>query len=195
MSINLLDDVAPASNELGAITDMAQQMYDLQTEIIQDEESLKIKKQDLTKLAEQSLPDLMQELNIKDFTLNNGAKVKVDDIISASIPSTSAIAKASGDDRMEMEIRQQHCFDWLRENNAGDLIKNNVEVQFGRTEDKECDVFAKELRDRKLFYKRAIGVHPAQLTAFIKEMLSEGKSIPHDLFKIYTGRRAKINRR
>ena len=174
MSINLLDDVAPASNELGAITDMAQQMYDLQTEIIQDEESLKRKKQDLTKLAEQDLPDLMQELNIKDFTLNNGAKVKVD--------------------RMEMEIRQQHCFDWLRENNAGDLIKNNVEVQFGRTEDKECDIFAKELRDRKLFYKRAIGVHPAQLTAFIKEMLSEGKSIPHDLFKIYTGRRAKIRR-
>ena len=35
MSINLLDDVAPASNELGAIADMAQQMYDLQTEIIQ----------------------------------------------------------------------------------------------------------------------------------------------------------------
>ena len=28
--INLLDDVAPASNELGAISDMAQQMYDLQ---------------------------------------------------------------------------------------------------------------------------------------------------------------------
>ena len=51
MSINLLDDVAPASNELGAIADMAQQMYDLQTEIIQAEESLKRKKQDLTKLC------------------------------------------------------------------------------------------------------------------------------------------------
>ena len=32
--INLLDDVAPASNELGAISDMAQQMYDLQEEIM-----------------------------------------------------------------------------------------------------------------------------------------------------------------
>jgi hypothetical protein len=51
-----------------------------------------------------------------------------------------------------------------------------------------------ELRDRSIFYKRATGVHPAQLTAYIKEMLSEGKSIPHDLFKIYTGRRAKIRR-
>ena len=94
MSINLLDDVAPASNELGAIADMAQQMYDLQTEIIQAEESLKRKKQDLTKLAEQSLPDLMQELNIKDFTLNNGAKIKVEDIVSASIPSAGSIERA-----------------------------------------------------------------------------------------------------
>ena len=32
--INLLDDVVPASNELGAISDMAQQMYDLQEEIM-----------------------------------------------------------------------------------------------------------------------------------------------------------------
>lgn len=194
MSINLLDDVAPASNELGAIADMAQQMYDLQTEIIKSEESLKQKKQDLTKLAEQSLPDLMQELNIKDFTLTNGAKIKVDDIVSASVPSTGSIERADGHERMELEMRQQHCFDWLRANGAGDLIKNSVLVQFGRSEDKDCDTFAEELRDRKLFYKRAIGVHPAQLNAFVKERISEGKSIPHDLFKTYTGRKAKIRR-
>ena len=194
MSINLLDDVAPASNELGAIADMAQQMYDLQTEIIQAEESLKRKKQDLTKLAEQSLPDLMQELNIKDFTLNNGAKIKVEDIVSASIPRAGSIERAKGTDRIELQVRQDQCFDWLRANNGGDLIKNNVEVQFGRAEDNECDNFTMELRDRSIFYKRSTGVHPAQLTAYIKEMLSEGKSIPHDLFKIYTGRRAKIRR-
>jgi hypothetical protein len=194
MSINLLDDVAPASNELGAIADMAQQMYDLQTEIIQDKESLKQKEQDLKKLAEQNLPDLMQELNIKDFTLNNGAKIKVDDIVSASIPSTGSIERADGHERMELEMRQQQCFDWLRANGGGELIKNNVEVQFGRSEDDECNDFTDELRSRKLFYKRAVGVHPAQLNAFVKERISDGKSIPHDLFKTYTGRRAKIRR-
>ena len=90
MSINLLDDVAPASNELGAIADMAQQMFDLEEEIVAIELSLKQKKQDLNKLANQDLPDLMQELNIKDFSLNNGAKVKVEDVVSASVPSPSA---------------------------------------------------------------------------------------------------------
>ena len=135
MSINLLDDVAPASNELGAIADMAQQMFDLEEEIVAIELSLKQKKQDLNKLANQDLPDLMQELNIKDFSLNNGAKVKVEDVVSASVPSQSSIIRAKGDDKAELEIRQQQCFEWLRANGGAELIKSNVEVQFGRDED------------------------------------------------------------
>ena len=39
--IDLLEDVAPASNELGAVTDMAQKMYDLENEIANIEELLK----------------------------------------------------------------------------------------------------------------------------------------------------------
>ena len=85
-------------------------------------------------------------------------------------------------------------FEWLRDNKAGDLIKSNVEVQFGRNEDEDCNAFAKELSDRNIYYKRSVGVHPASLNSYIKERMSEGKEVPHDLFKIYTGRRAKIRR-
>jgi hypothetical protein len=194
MKIDLLEDVAPASNELGAVADMANQMLELQNEINRLEESLKQKKQDLTKLAEQDLPDLMQELNVRDFTLSNGAKVEVNDIVSGSVPSGGAIDRAKGDDKVAMEIRQQQCFDWLRDNGAGDLIKSNVEVQFGRNEDDACNAFAEELRDRQIYYKRSVGVHPSSLNSYIKERMGEGKSVPHDLFKIYSGRRAKIRR-
>ena len=194
MKIDLLEDVAPSSNEIGAIAEMASRMLDLQDEINRTEELLKQRKQDLTKLAEQDLPDLMQELNIKDFTLRNGAKVQVDDFISGTVPSAGAIDRAKGDDRVNMEIRQQHCFDWLRGNGAGDLIKNNVEVQFGRNEDDVCVEFDGELNSRAINYKRSVGVHPSTLNSFIKERMSEGKEVPHDLFKIYTGRRAKIRR-
>ena len=194
MKIDLLEDVAPASNELGAVADMANQMLELQNEINRLEESLKQKKQDLTKLAEQDLPDLMQELNVRDFTLSNGAKVEVNDIVSGSVPSAGAIDRAKGDDKVAMEIRQQQCFDWLRDNGAGDLIKSNVEVQFGRNEDDACNAFAEELRDRQIYYKRSVGIHPGSLNSYIKERMGEGKSVPHDLFKIYSGRRAKIRR-
>jgi hypothetical protein len=194
MSINLLDDVAPASNELGAIADLAQQMFDLEEEISAIELSLKQKKQDLNKLANQDLPDLMQELNIKDFSLNNGAKVKVEDVVSASVPSQSSIIRAKGDDKAELEIRQQQCFEWLRANGGAELIKSNVEVQFGRDEDALCNEFTQELKNRSLHYKRAMGVHPATINSFIKEKIDNGQNIPRDLFKVYEGRRAKIRK-
>ena len=192
MTIDLLDDVAPASNSLGAITEMGQEMFNLQKEINELNDLLKQKKQSLMKLAEQDLPDLMQELNVKDFTLNNGAKCEIEDITSGSIPSTSAIIRAKGDDRNELEIRQQRCFDWLRANNAGSLIKSNVEVQFGRDEDQACNNFTEELRERNLFYRRAVGVHHKSLNSLIRERLEQGKDVPHDLFKLYVGRRAKL---
>ena len=192
MTINLLDDVAPASNSLGAVSDLAQTMFDTEREIEDLEKLLKEKKQNLTKLAEQDLPDLMQELNMKDFTLNNGAKVEIQDIASGSIPSATAIMRAKPEDRPELELRQQQCFDWLRSNNAGDLIKSNVEVQFSKGEDEACNEFTKELRERNLFYRRAVGVHHGRLNSFIKEQLADGKDVPHDLFKIYVGRKAKL---
>ena len=192
MTIDLLEDVAPSSNSIGAVADMAQQMFDLEKEIEDLTELLKQKKQNLTKLAEQDLPDLMQELNMKDFTLNNGAKVEIQDIASGSIPSATAIMRAKPEDRPELELRQQQCFDWLRGNNAGDLIKSNVEVQFSKGEDEACNEFTKELRERNLFYRRAVGVHHGRLNSFIKEQLADGKDVPHDLFKIYVGRKAKL---
>ena len=192
--IDLLEDVAPSSNEIGAIADLATRMLELENEITRMEEATKQNKQDLTKLAEQDLPDLMMELNIKDFTLSNGFKVEVNDIISGSVPAAGAINRAKGDDKIDLEMRQESCFDWLRANGAGDLIKSNVEVQFGRDEDDACNAFAEELRDRQIHYKRAKAVHPGTLNSFIKERLSEGKEIPNGLFKIYTGRRASIRR-
>jgi hypothetical protein len=100
--------------------------------------------------------------------------------------------RAKPEDRPELELRQQQCFDWLRGNNAGDLIKSNVEVQFSKGEDEACNEFTKELRERNLFYRRAVGVHHGRLNSFIKEQLADGKDVPHDLFKIYVGRKAKL---
>ena len=192
--IDLLEDVAPASNELGAISDMAEKMYDLENEINKLEESLKEKKQDLRMLAEQDLPDLMQELNIKNFTLSNGAKVEVQDVVTGSVPSQGAIDRAKDDAKAELELLQQQCFQWLRDNGHGANIKSNVEVQFGRNEDDACNAFTKELREKKLYYKRAVGVHPGSVNAILKERLKDGKDIPVELFRVYMGRRAKIRR-
>ena len=46
-------------------------------------------------LAEKDLPDLMQELNFRNFTMDStGAKVIVEEVTSGSIPSQTAINRA-----------------------------------------------------------------------------------------------------
>ena len=192
--INLLEDVAPASNELGAIAEAAQRAQKLRDEIDELTQQLKDKEQKLKSLTEQEMPDLMHELNVKEFTLTDGSKVGLVDIVSASIPSAGAIERAKGDNKEELYERQQQCFDLLRSHGGGELIKSNVEVAFGKGEDKDCSKFKKELRDRKIFYRDSMGVHPQTLKAFIGECMGRGIKVPSDMFKLYTGQKVQIRR-
>ena len=130
--INLLEDVAPASNELGAIAEAAERAQKLRDEIEALTQQLKEKEQKLKSLTEQEMPDLMHELNIKDFTLTDGSKVGLVDFVSASIPSAGAIERAKGDNKEELYERQQQCFEWLRAHGGAELIKSNIEVAFGK---------------------------------------------------------------
>ena len=195
MSIDLLEDVAPASKDLGAVAEIADKMEHSVHRIADLEKAIKAEKQNFRKLSEEELPDLMQQLNIRSFTLSNGSHVEVTDVISGSIPSQGAIDKAKDDDKGMLEMRQQECFDWLRGNGGGDIIKNNVEVQFSKEEDQECNAFVSKLRTDEMAFKRSTGVHQKQLNKFLGETVSQGKEVPHELFKIYSGRKATIRRK
>jgi hypothetical protein len=192
--INLLEDVAPASNELGAIAEAAERAQKLRDEIEVLTQQLKDKEQKLKSLTEQEMPDLMHELNIKDFTLIDGSKVGLVDFVSASIPSAGAIERAKGDNKEELYERQQQCFEWLRDHGGAELIKSNVEVAFGKGEDENCKQFKKELRNKNIFYRDSMGVHPQSLKAFIGECLGRGIKVPNDMFKLYTGQKVQIRR-
>jgi hypothetical protein len=193
-NIDLLEDVAPASNELGAITEAADRVLGLEDEIKALENQLKEKGQALRKMTEQELPDLMQELNVKDFTLTNGAKIALVNIVSASIPSSGAINRAKGDIKEELLDRQKRCFGWLRKNHGGPLIVSNVEVPFGKHEDQKCSEFKKKLRKEKVFYKSSTSVHPQVLKAFLRECLEKGINVPAEDFRLYTGQKVQIRR-
>lgn len=194
--IDLLEDVAPASKQdLGALGALAQKLVDLEREIESDEEKLKQKKQDLKMLAEQDIPDMMQEIGVQRLELTDGSLIEIKNVIQASIPSQSAIDRAKEESkRAELVVLQQQCFGWLRENGGADLIKNTVEVQFGRDEDKNCQQFTNSLREQGLNHKRATTVHPGTLNSFMRERIEGGKEVPMELFRVFTGRRANIRR-
>ena len=190
-SVNILEDVTPASNTLGVARSMGQEMHDRILEIADLKDHLKKKENELLRLQTIDLPEFMQENNLLGFKLDNGEEIEIENFLSASVPSNTAIKdKKDPVTRAEMEVRQQQCFEWLRNNNAGSMVKTKVEVTFDKQDDAKAQEFAKELRDRGISYNESSGVIISQIKRFFNERLAEGKDIPMETFKVYIGRKA-----
>jgi hypothetical protein len=84
------------------------------------------------------------------------------------------------------------AFNWLRDNGHGDLIKNNVTLTFGRSEDAIAKQLVDELQQKGHNVKQAEKVEPMTLKAFVKEQIQKGKNVPSDLFGVYIANKTKI---
>ena len=107
--------------------------------------------------------------------LTDGSSVEIKPYYGARIPAS----------------RTDEAFDWLRENNHGDLIKNNVTLTFGRNQDNEAKSIVDDLRNKGHNVKQAEKVEPMTLKAFVKQ-IEKGKDVPADLFGVYVATRTKI---
>jgi len=159
-------DIAKSCNEL----------LNLQTEILTLEEQLKKKKEAETFLSEQTIPNLMQQAGISAIKLEDGSSVEVKPFYAAKIPVS----------------RVDEAFDWLRDNGHGDLIKNNVTLTFGRSEDQIAKQLIDELQQKGHNVKQAEKVEPMTLKAFVREQIEKGKNVPSDLFGVYIANKTKI---
>lgn len=146
--------------------------------IVQDlTEKLEQKQLRLDELKNKLLPDLMQEVGVKEFKLTSGAKVTVKDIIRASIKPEN----------------RPKAFAWLRKNNLGSLIKNEVVTHFGMKEDKKALTFFRKLTSQGYDSAHNENIHAGTLTAFVRERLETGKLLPV-VFEVFEQHEAKVER-
>ena len=85
-------------------------------------------------LSEQTIPNLMQQAGLSMLKLADGSSVEVKPFYSARIPAS----------------KSEEAFDWLRENGHGDLIKNQVSLEFGMKQDNEAKSLVEELKAKGL---------------------------------------------
>jgi len=161
-----MEDIATACNKL----------LDIQKEVSALEDQLKKKKEQELKLSEQDIPNLMQKAGAASIKLTDGTAVEIKPYYGARIPAS----------------RTEEAFDWLRENNFADLIKNNVTLTFGRNEDNMAKSLVDDLRNKGHNVKQAEKVEPMTLKAFVREQIEKGKDVPADLFGVYVATRTKI---
>jgi len=166
-------DLAMSTN----ITDSCKKLLETQKKIEATEEELKKLKDVETTLSEQTIPNLMQQAGVELIKLEGGISVEVKPFYSARIPAS----------------KSEEAFQWLRENGHGDLIKNQVSLEFGMKQDNEAKSIVEELKSKGLPVKQKTTVHPSSLRGFVREQIQDlGKDVPAELFGTYVANKTKI---
>ena len=164
--------------ELDAVARLATEAGVLQEEISVMEGLLKDKKKALLEITDGQLPDALEHMGLEKFTLTDGSEIATKVFYGASIPRD----------------RRDEAYEWLRDHEFGDLVKNNVTVTFGRGEDETAKEFIALCGAQGLMPNQSEKVEPMVLKAWLRERVEAGDPIPLDLFGAYISNRATIKR-
>ena len=176
-----VEDSPQQVDEIGDANTLSTHVLELQKledEIKEDEERLKRKKQQADKLSGEVIPEIMGSLKLKTMKLQDGSGVEITQIYSATIP----VAKKEG------------AYNWLRENDLGDLIKNEVTVSFGRGEDNKASNYANLARENGFEPAQKLKVEPMTLKAEYRSRVEKGLDLPSEHFNLFKGNKTKITR-
>ena len=176
-SVKIKIDVDPSKTNL--IGKLVQKLSDTQKDLQRIEEQSKELKKVEKELSEISIPEAMREAGMDDFKCSEeygGARVKVADFITANIKAANA----------------EEAFEWLRENGAGDMIKNTVSVKFDTNEDKEAQKFVENLQKNNQDFTQKTAVNHQTLSAYVREEFRNGRSVDLDLLGVYQCKKTKL---
>lgn len=158
---------------------LCQQLLMLSNQRNNMEEQLKNTKEEIRKLTEERIPDVMQQLGFESITLEDGSKVALETVYHAEIPKAKA----------------HEAFAWLRQHNYDSLIKNEVKAMFGKGEDQLAAKLTQFAMANKIDITTKQAVHPQTLKAFVREKAEAGAPVPVDLFGVHIQKQAKLTNR
>jgi len=164
-------DVGEACNELNNV----------RKSITDKEAEIKQLKDREFQLENEVIPSMIETAGVKSLTLLDGSKVSVKDQLRANIT-------------MENE---DYCFSRLQELGLDDVIKNKVELTFGRGQDSDASNLMHELQDRGLYPSNKKAVPWNTLSKLLEEQIAKGSmtSVDQEKFGVYTFKKVKIEQK
>lgn len=164
------------TDKVKSISELCNRLLDLQEQARRIEDNLKSKNDEIRVLSEQEIPNLMQEAGVSEFKLADGSSVSVKPFYAAKIPVS----------------KTDEAFQWLTGNGYGDLIKNTVSLNFGKSEDNVANSLVEDLKSKGHNVSQKKKVEPQTLKAFVKEAIQNGQNVPMDLFGVYISNKTTI---
>jgi len=167
------------TDNIQSLADQVERLDNLQKEILKQEDDLKQTKKDFEHLSGEVIPTMMSEMGLSHLKLMDGSSVDVKPNYSASITIAN----------------REAAFNWLRKNNLGDIIKNEISVSFGRNEDNKAADYAVLAEGQGYQPQQKLKVEPMTLKALVRERIEAGKEMPTELFNVYVGNKTTIKRK
>ena len=155
------------------------EMQAIQKDIEQNEEYLKQRKRDLELISGEAIPTMLTEMGLSYLKLADGSSVEVKTNYSATIT----------------QANKEKAFNWLRENDLGDIIKNELTVSFGRNEDNKAAEYAELAKGQGFQPTQKLKVEPMTLKALVRERIEGGKPLPTEIFNVFIGNKTTIKRK
>jgi hypothetical protein len=167
------DIILPTEEKLSRLTELARKQLALQTQIENTELELAAMKDALKGVAEHNIPELMMEIGIKSFTLDNDMKVKIKPFFTGKIVDLEA-------------------YEWLERNGYGDIVKISIQIDTRISDFEKVDTVRKLLTGAGIEWNEEQGVHYQTLCKWIKDTIIAGNPIDRDLFNVHTGWKTTI---
>ena len=143
------------------------------------EKDLKSVKEQADKISSEVIPNLLAEQGLSSLKLADGSSVDVRKSYNCTIKK----------DQMEL------AYNWLRENGLGDIIKNEVAVQFGKGEDNKAEQLLTLAEQEGYEPTQKQKVEPMTLKALFRERVEAGLDMPSQLFNVFIKDQTKIGRK
>ena len=178
MNINLRQDAPDQTDkvDVNELSEAIEQFKSVGAQILATEIKLKELKEQEKYISEFVIPEIMNKQNLKTVKLTDGSELSV---------GKKFFASAKADKKTE-------AIQWLRNNGLGDIVKNEITVNFGQNEDNKAIEYVNLARESGYEPSQKESVHHSSLSVVMREWKEKGNKIPADLFNVLDGNRTSI---
>jgi hypothetical protein len=173
------EEILDRTSDLTSLADQIKKLRALEDQLKFEGQALKNKQREAQRISDEVIPTLLSEMGLSSLKLADGSAVEVKPYYGANIS----------------EKNREAAYNWLRANNLGDIIKNNITVSFGMDEDNKAAEYANLAQSQGYQPTQKMKVEPMTLKALVQERIENGKDIPMDIFNVFVGNRTKITRK
>ena len=145
-----LRDDAPDQVDVFDPTELSEAIEKLKSvsaQITESESKLKELKDQEKYINNFTIPEIMNKMNLSTVKLKDGSELSIKKVYSATIKAD----------------KKAEAIQWLRENGLGDIVKNEITVNFGRGEENKAMAYANLARGQGYEPSQKEAVHAMTL--------------------------------